>query len=1758
MSLFARRNFKKTSTRKVALIEEDEEGEDSLNALSLGGDNRAPTPPSSSSAGATKSSASFLSSASSSSVSIDVLSTSSTLRTGLSSPISTSASLTASLIKEKASIQAAKSHAASALAARSSASSEASSFSSLSSTRKSFGSLSYSDAFKVSDDDDSDMDHDGKNDADGGGARLQRGSSSGYRAPGVHTRRPLMSSSSTSSSSSSSCLLLQSGGGAGEGMKEESSSRNQKGHLSSGNGPSTTGGSGRKGLSFSGLDDIDEDEEAEFFKVKKSKASKRMQKERERELKTDNLDRFERGESTTSDRSRTQGRSPGGGGGKSDSPDAKNKVVVQSTGLRLLVKQTHSQTTASAILDSDDHNHASGGPVSSEYRSHRGRGDGSDRRSSSSSSSSSSRSERKFLSSPSDVSHSPGGGTSSSGSCRRRGEGDIEDSNRKSSGRGVCTPDSIAILAAVSRRGRKEGGGKGGGGDSDEEKILSLADLEEVERQRQLQKSLSALSSSDTERQVHQGDKSSASSSSKGSHDTRGSGGEREGRRHSSRDDVRTSGEGRHADEDDLHQDTEDDVASIARLARAQRQRARMIEKGDLIPADSACALTGEWGSAVRLKKRQTQNIEPLRSWADRGSRGSAGDVDIDERIDDDDEDGEEEEEQRKRAAGRRAGEENEDEDDDDDDDPAARLKEQLHKLKAQQRQELAGQAAIAGSEFGGEGFGRGVGGSGAGSGGMSHKDEEEEAWEAWEREKILKGAGRKHLLRQQQLMEQRQQEQQVYLQQKLLLQRQTSGHHSAPGTLDEDLMQKQLQLLQQQQLHQKRMIHQLANPNFSMSTSVTQSSSSSISLTLGGGGGGQSSSSSISVYSTLSPLDSHRLQGTMPGTSPMDGNHPTGAGLYSSGDGLGSNVFVSGAAGDEASLYTEKPLVEAQNSQAWMKEVWGVDTPEGQAKVAMEWLRQQKEQLFYFKEEEEQEKDEQMKRKALAADRLRLLEAKQLSVEKKLNDLQDFLILVEDFSGFLAAKEKAVDLAQSTLEDMERQYCSKKFERRVLEFDDMRRIAFFSKGRKHKKKQRARENGPRASPPSDDVGDQEQSRNEEDSSSDEDEDYTEVDEFGRSKKYTQKLQRSERDKARRYRRSLRRKKVSSSSFSCVSAAYPSSCSPSKVLKQVREATGNLRREERQKADSFPLSCGHQDREEDHFLAKSESRLHELLGQTLGEGWETSEDEEDDGGSRLRKDRVQFSSAALEVMADVQDDFVSITRILDEIFKIRRWFPKEFDTLKLLQQVPDLIQMQIRWQLLWWNPLHIAPAAPITPSTSPPPIEEQGGGGEQGGRGELGEEEQQLGKGAAGGKRQSLAGGSKKSDGGGGSTSSSSSTGVGLKEEEEKKWICDASLENFDWFLQLALFVDRVEELNNQRASSNHSSLTSSTTSGGRDTPDKEKKNTTVKKKSSSMVEELQPTDSAPYDPTLVMSELIKKCVIPRVSAALRCTDSTSYTSVQYASQLLGELLLFKDENSLPHITKVLQDFVAHILTQISALLPVEYVKQVAADPPQFRVPRTRSTSKDSQGTASPNSVSTSLGAEGGLTRSQEEKDPVHDENDDDDAMITKRESVELYVHRALKMTACCTSLVDILSDPLLIHICMQEIFVDRLKPLLQAVFPPSQQLVLFGIFIYLLPLRWLIQLQQEKPSSSSSTVSREKGGGSGVASQPSQSGGGSNSNNKGHMQQLLSALVELGEALVDEDERGELLLLLQKISPQDEIPKIQGVFEQRRQNGRK
>lgn len=125
---------------------------------------------------------------------------------------------------------------------------------------------------------------------------------------------------------------------------------------------------------------------------------------------------------------------------------------------------------------------------------------------------------------------------------------------------------------------------------------------------------------------------------------------------------------------------------------------------------------------------------------------------------------------------------------------------------------------------------------------------------------------------------------------------------------------------------------------------------------------------------------------------------------------------------------------------------------------------------------------------------------------------------------------------------------------------------------------------------------------------------------------------------------------------------------------------------------------------------------------------------------------------------------------------------------------------------------------------------------------------------------------------------------------------------------------------------------------------------------------------------------------------------------------------------------KVLQDFVAHILAQISALLPVEYVKQVAADPPQFPFPRPRSTPEVSQETASPNSVSTNLGTEGGLTCSQEEKSRVNDGDDagDDDGMITKRESVELYVHRALKMTACCTSLVDILSDPLLIHICMQ------------------------------------------------------------------------------------------------------------------------------------
>lgn len=113
---------------------------------------------------------------------------------------------------------------------------------------------------------------------------------------------------------------------------------------------------------------------------------------------------------------------------------------------------------------------------------------------------------------------------------------------------------------------------------------------------------------------------------------------------------------------------------------------------------------------------------------------------------------------------------------------------------------------------------------------------------------------------------------------------------------------------------------------------------------------------------------------------------------------------------------------------------------------------------------------------------------------------------------------------------------------------------------------------------------------------------------------------------------------------------------------------------------------------------------------------------------------------------------------------------------------------------------------------------------------------------------------------------------------------------------------------------------------------------------------------------------------------------------------------------------KVLQDFVGHILTQISALLPVDYVKQVIADPPHFS---SRSTPGDFTGKATARSVSESPTVEGGVVLSQ-------DGDDDDDVTTTKRESVELYVHRALKMTACCTSLIDILSDPLLIHICMQ------------------------------------------------------------------------------------------------------------------------------------
>ncbi|PFH37654.1 hypothetical protein BESB_041120 [Besnoitia besnoiti] len=1357
MSLFARRNVKRTTSRKAALVEEDE-------AAGGGNNLRSPSDEGLCSLGAggsfgrtsfAISSHSALGSASGSSRS-DVGSG--------SAPASAAALATASHIREKAAVAAAKSHASSA-AARPSASAFRDS------SQRSQATF-YSDLFDAYDGDDPP-------------ARDSSASSQSGRAAtsggGLHASRS----------------ERLGGSFARPGSSGDDASRRPGG-----------GALGRGGLSFSGLDE-EADREGEFFKVKKSKASKRLQREKEREARTDNLDRFEKGEvgaqtAAASDRSR------GLSSGDSGSAKTSSKLVLQATGLRLLVNQTHLQKAQIAGVDSA--------------------------------------SERARASDPSD--RRARGATSSGRDAAEKGSSSLPSRGRCSGADGGGGDRREAVAAAR----RKEEAAPFSGLPS--ERILSLAELEEAEAR---------------QRATH-GDRNLQYGGSSGARGSRSQGA-----------------------------DQEDDVASMARLARAQRQRARMIEKGELIPADSAAALTGEWGAAVRLQRRQQQQLEPLRSWRDGAAHD---DEDQGEELDDGD------------LPGMKENGEDLDEDEQEED-PAARLKEQLQRLKVQQQ---------------------------ADEDTNTGRNEEEEAWEAWEREKILKGAGRRHLLQQQQLMVQRQQEQQVYLQQQLL-----QRHHDGGGA-PAQAIQLQLSLLQHQQQHQQRLLKQLASPQQR---------------------DGGMSAESVDASANLAILGADAATA------------------------LGSTEPARAGTGRTSA---SSSLVEAPTSAAWLKEVWGVDGADAQVRAALEWLKEEGQQLRQLAEVEEDQREKRRRHRAAAADQLRVLEVRQLGVGKRLDDLQDFLIFVEDLSGFILAKESAVQLAQSTVEEMEREFTDRKFERRVLEFDDLRRVAF-------------RRRQPRAGGAAGREGEVESSS---ESSSDTDSS-GDIDEFGRSRKYTQKLQRSDREKARRERRLSKRQARGGTPSGDFRSTSPA-CSAAKALRRMRGGLGR-------RAASREAVTGEDGRGDRPGPAGSEQLWH-VLRETLGEGWETSEDEEDDGGHRLRKDRSKFSAAALDVMGDVSDAFVSVASILEELEKMKKWCSAEFAQLKVLEQVPDMIKVQVRWQLLWWNPMAIAPAAAAS---------------------------------NAAGKAEA----------------------AGEKEKKDPVWVCEASLENFDWFAELGLFIEKMDDLNAAVAQE-------------RAAPKEGKREGSEQDKS-----KREPTPDA-YDPSNIMSDVVKQCVVPRVAAALKCTDITSFTSVNRASQLLGELLLFRDDNSLPHLTKVLQDFVSFFVAQLSALLPVEFVKQALSCLPA-------SSSKQNHRALD------NAGGDG------------TDGPQDSDA---RQEITQLYLHRALKVAGCCTCLVDILSDSLLLHICMQEILVDRIKPLL-ALLPPSRQLLLAGAFIHLLPLRWVIQLQQENPEESSSAT-------------------------PGRMQQLLGTVVALGEAVVDEDERAEVLLLLKKISPQEEAEKIQRVFEQR------
>ncbi|KAL8432881.1 hypothetical protein ACSSS7_004284 [Eimeria intestinalis] len=476
--------------------------------------------------------------------------------------------------------------------------------------------------------------------------------------------------------------------------------------------------------------------------------------------------------------------------------------------------------------------------------------------------------------------------------------------------------------------------------------------------------------------------------------------------------------------------------------------------------------------------------------------------------------------------------------------------------------------------------------------------------------------------------------------------------------------------------------------------------------------------------------------------------------------------------------------------------------------------------------------------------------------------------------------------------------------------------------------------------------------------------------------------------------------------------------------------------------------------------------------------------------TKRHKTQRQFLQAAAEIFADVLPKYKEVRCIVEAFAAACRNCPEDLAALQ--QQVPLLQQLQrcaetiCSWELLWWLPMDLS-LAPTTPAIAAAAVEwlkqQQQHQEQQRQQQELEEATNGEKKANSSGKLQN--GDEVKDSDGAVSVDLNPKSGSPAEDPAPAATAASAATAARGASAAIAAALD-----SGSGPLYNGSVVGGRILRGGPDVADfefvksifafsqemealSETRTTNTKSSGSSSVSEV----AAAFSDILLF--VVKDVVFPRALHALQQTDCCSFTAAAAAAALLQEMLLFRAPPTEAAVMKMLQLFVTSFLSTLDSQLPVHCVTRALQQHQQHQ--------------------------------QQQQQQPLQEGTETGQLQQMQQEAftaaAEVYVHRTLKAVGVTAFFEGILSEPLLLHICMHHLFELRLQPLLQ-VLPQRNALLAIHGFVRLLPVKRLLLLQQQQQQQ--------------------------------QLLLLVNSCLTVGADLTDETHRAELLLLLHRISPQE------------------